>query len=146
MPANATYDYAIIRVVPYIDRGEFINAGVVLFCRTARFLAAAIDLDEARLRALAPDLDIELVREQLELIPRLCAGEGPVGSLGRAEAFHWITAPHSTIIQASPVHSGYCDDPAATLDHLMARLVQRPSTSATAESKIEPQIDTDEHR
>jgi hypothetical protein len=125
MPGNATYDYAVIRVVPHIDRGEFINAGVVLFCRTKRFLAAAIDLDEERLHVLAPNLDMELVREQLEIIPRICAGEGPVGALGRAEAFHWVTAPHSTIIQASPVHSGYCDDPAATLEHLVQRLVRR---------------------
>lgn len=125
MPGSTTYDYAIIRVVPHIDRGEFINTGVVLFCRTKRFLAARIELDEDRLRALAPDLDLEVVRDQLELIPRICAGEGPVGRLGMAEAFHWITAPHSTIIQTSPVHSGFCADPAATLDQLMARLVQR---------------------
>lgn len=125
MPGSTTYDYAIIRVVPHIDRGEFINTGVVLFCRTKRFLAARIELDEERLRALAPDLDLEVVRDQLELIPRICAGEGPVGRLGLAEAFHWITAPHSTIIQTSPVHSGFCDDPAATLDQLVARLVQR---------------------
>ncbi len=125
MPGHATYDYAVIRVVPRVERGEFVNAGVILFCRTRRFLDAVIELDEERLRALAPDIDIETVREQLELIPRICAGDGPVGRLGQADAFHWIVAPHSTIIQISPVHTGLCREPAEALNHLVDTLIRQ---------------------
>lgn len=131
MPATNSYDYALVRVTPKVERGEFINAGVILFCRTLRYLGALVEVDVARLRALAPDIDVAMVQEQLALIPRLCAGEGPIGQLGQAETFHWLVAPHSTVIQCSPVHSGLSDDPAATLEHLMATLV-RPTPSAGA--------------
>ena len=124
MPATNSVDYAIIRVTPRVERGEFINVGVILFCRTVPYLGAVVELDVARLRALAPEIDVEIVQEQLALIPRLCAGEGPVGELGQAEAFHWLVAPHSTVIQCSPVHSGVTDDPAAALEHLMNMLVR----------------------
>jgi hypothetical protein len=124
VPATSSFDYAVIRVTPKVERGEFINVGVILFCRTARYLNAQIELDVMRLRALAPDIDVELVQEQLALIPRLCAGEGPIGQLGQAEVFHWLVAPHSTVIQCSPVHSGVADDPAAALEHLMNMLVR----------------------
>ena len=124
MPATSSFDYAVVRVTPRVERGEFINVGVILFCRTARYLGALVELDVARLRALAPEIDVEIVQEQLALIPRLCAGEGPVGELGQAEAFHWLVAPHSTVIQCSPVHSGVTDDPAAALEHLMNMLVR----------------------
>lgn len=119
MPAACSFDYAVIRVVPDVTREEFVNVGVILFCRTRRFLAAQIDVDATRLAALAPQLDIELVRQHLALIPAICAGKGPIGRLGQAEAFHWLVAPHSTTIQCSPVHSGITDDPAATLARLM---------------------------
>lgn len=119
MPTLHSYDYAYIQVVPRVERCEFINAGVILFCRTKRFLAAQIHLDEALLHALAPYLSIATVRTHLELIPRICAGEGPIGQLDRADRFHWIVAPHSTVIQCSPVHSGLCHDPAATLAKLI---------------------------
>lgn len=128
MPGQTTYDYAVIRVVPRIEREEFINVGVVLYCRTRRFLAAAVEFDADRLRALDPDVDVEVVREQIELIPRICAGDGPVGALGQADAFHWIAAPHSTMIQTSPVHSGFCDDPQAALDALKTQYLQRNRT------------------
>lgn len=122
----ATYDYAVLRVVPRVERGEFLNAGVILFCRTKRFLAARVELERARLAALAPPgFDSDAAEEALSTIPAICAGEGPIGSLPQAERFHWIVAPHSTIIQASPVHCGRCIDPAAALEHLLAMLVRR---------------------
>lgn len=125
MPALSSYDYAFVRVVPNQERGEFLNAGVILFCRTRRFLGASIHLDERRLHLLDPHLDMELLREQLAIVPEICAGRGPIGSLGQAEAFHWLVAPHNTVIQTSPVHSGLTADPAAELEHLMNTLVRR---------------------
>ncbi len=126
----ASYDYAVVRVVPRVEREEFINAGVIVFCRTRRYLGARVELDRARLAALAPDLDPEEAREierHLAVIPTICAGgrgAGPIGALTLAERFHWLVAPHSTVVQTSRAHCGLCDDPAATLDHLMARLVR----------------------
>jgi hypothetical protein len=126
VPATCAYDYAVVRVVPNVDRGEFINAGVIVFCRTERFLAAKIELDPERLLTLAPDADVADVQAQLELIPRLCAGEGAIGQLGQAEAFHWLVAPHSTVVQCSPVHSGVTDDLPGVVDRLMDAMVRRP--------------------
>ncbi len=123
----SSYDYAVVRVVPSVERGEFVNAGVILFCRTRRFLQARIELDEGRLLALAPDVDLEEVRQHLECIPRVCkggAGAGPIGLLSQAERFHWLTTPRSTIIQTSPAHSGLTADPARSLDHLVDTMVR----------------------
>ena len=125
MPAPSSYDYAFIRVVPQVDTGEFLNVGVILFCRTQRFLGVAIELDEARLRALDPAIDMALVKEHLALIPEICAGKGPIGELGQAESFHWLVAPHNTVIQTSPVHTGLCSDPAAALDRLRQEFARR---------------------
>ena len=122
MPTPSVYEYAYIRVAPRVEEGEFLNVGVLLFCRTRRYLAAHIALDEARLTALAPDLDLDAVRAHLALIPRICAGEGPIGRLGQAEAFHWLVHPHSTVIQTSEVHAGLCTDPEAVLASLIERL------------------------
>jgi hypothetical protein len=119
------YDYAVVRVVPHVEREEFINAGIILFCRPARYLAARVDLDCERLLALAPDCDLAMLKEQLALIPRLCDGEGPIGELGQAETYHWLVAPHSTVIQCSPVHSGVTDDLQGTLERLMETMVRR---------------------
>ena len=113
------YEYAYIRVVPRVERAEFLNAGVILFCRALRFLAACVALDEERLRALAPDLDVATVQAHLALYPRICAGEGPIGALGQAEAFHWLVAPHSTVVQTSPINTGLCLDAKAALEKLM---------------------------
>lgn len=127
MPVTSSYDYAIIRVVPRVERGEFLNAGVILFCRTLQYLASAIDLDQARLAALAPDLDPAEVRQHLDMIPLICrggAGAGPIGVLSLAERFHWLVAPRSTVVQTSPVHSGICDDPEAALSHLLDSMVR----------------------
>jgi hypothetical protein len=120
------FQYAIVRVVPRVERGECVNAGVVLFCRPRRFLEARVDLDEQRLRALAPDVDVDAVRGHLDALTRIAAGDpeaGAIAALPASERFHWLVAPSSTIIQCSPVHTGLSDDPAAELGHLMARLV-----------------------
>lgn len=130
MPALASYDYAVIRIVPRVERGEFINAGVILFCRTRRFLEARISLDLPRLAALAPGLDVAPIQQELEAVALLCAGgpqSGPIGQLSQPERFHWLVAPRSTIVQTSPVHSGLCSSPPAALESLMQRLVLPPS-------------------
>ena len=114
-----SYDYAFIRVVPRIDRGEFVNVGVILFCRTLRFLDAKIQVNEAKIAALAPSFDMAQLQTHLAFIPRICAGDGPIGQLGQAESFHWLVAPHDTVIQTSPVHSGLCKDPAEALERLV---------------------------
>ena len=132
MPAHNSFDYAIIRVVPRVDREEFINAGVILYCLTRRYLEARVELDERRLLALAPDADVELLRGHLESIPRLCAGgkaAGPIGQLPQKERFHWLVAPRSTMLQTGPVHSGLCEEPAKAIEHLMQRLVRPPLSS-----------------
>jgi hypothetical protein len=129
VPPRNVFQYSIIRVVPRVERGEMLNAGIVLLCRPTRFLGARIALDEGRLAALAPDLDPATVQPHLDAIERVAAGDpaaGPIASLGQAERFHWLVAPASTIIQPSPVHTGLCDDPAAELDHLLATLVLQP--------------------
>jgi Protein of unknown function (DUF3037) len=120
------YDYSVIRVVPDVARGEFLNAGVVLFAKTQRTLLARIALDEERLLALAPEADVAAIRSHLESIARICEGgeaAGPHATLSASERFHWLTAPRSTVIQLSPVHSGICDDPASEADRLFSRLV-----------------------
>ena len=127
MPTTHSYDYAVVRVAPQVERAEFINAGVILFCRSLRFLAARIALDEQRLLPHARHIDLEEVGRHLAAIPRICAGErsaGPIGALTQAERFHWLVAPRSTIIQTSPVHCGLSDDPEATLACLMVELVR----------------------
>jgi hypothetical protein len=124
-----SYDYAIVRVVPRVERGEQINAGVILSCPTRDFLAARIALDAARLRALAPTADIAEIEHALASIPRIAAGDpagGPIAALPRSERFHWLVAPRSAIIQTSPVHTGLCTDPTGALDQLLERLVLPP--------------------
>jgi hypothetical protein len=126
MPERSSYDYALIRVVPRVERGECINVGVILFCRPRSFLGVLLHLDEARLLALAPDVDLAAVREQLHLISLISTGDSEAGSLARmslSERFHWLVSPRSTIIQTSPVHGGLCDDPEAALKHLLKRMV-----------------------
>ena len=121
MPDPASFDYAILRVVPRVEREEFINAAVVVFCLEKRYLAARVHLDPSRLRALWPEVDVDLVRKHLEAIPSICAGEasaGPIGQLPQRERFHWLVSPRSTIIQPSPVHTGICDSTDTLLDRL----------------------------
>ncbi len=127
-PRPAPFQYAMVRVVPQIERGECVNAGVVLFCRPRRFLAARIALDEARVLALAPDADLEAIRHHLDAFARIAAGDpaaGPIAALPASERFHWLVAPSSTVIQCSPVHTGLSADPGAELERLTDRLVGR---------------------
>ncbi len=122
---RASYDYAVIRVVPRVERGERINAGVIVSCATQQFLEAQIALDAARLRALDPSIDLAEVEAALAVIPWIAAGDprgGPVAQLPRGERFHWLIAPRSAMIQTSPVHTGI-DDPRAALTKLLARYV-----------------------
>ena len=126
MPAQQQYDYAIIRVVPCAERGEFINAGVVLHCLERGFLESRVHVDGQRLLALWPGAELDLIRQHLEAFPKICAGDpdaGPIAGLSRRERFQWLVAPRSTSIQISPVHSGLCDSPEATLEELFRRLV-----------------------
>jgi len=124
------YSYAVVRVVPRVERGECINVGVILFAREARYLAARIELDPARLRALAPEADVAAIERHLETLVAVCEGRpegGPVAALPPPERFHWLTAPRSTVIQTSPVHGGVTTDPAATLEELLVALVRPPA-------------------
>ena len=124
---HANYDYAVIRVVPRVEREEFINVGVIVACQDSDYLAARIEIDEARLLALDPQLDLANVREHLATIPLVCAGgarAGALGALSRRERFDWLTAPRSALIQTSAVHTGVCGDAEAVLEHLMQVMVR----------------------
>ena len=124
MLAPISFDYAVIRVVPRVEREEFVNAGVVVFCLQQRFLEARVHLDDQRLRALWPEIDLDLVRNHVEAFPRICAADptaGPISQLSQRERFHWLVSPRSTIIQVSPVHTGLCDAPENLMDNLARR-------------------------
>jgi len=126
MHAPNSYDYVLIRLVPSVERGECLNVGVILFCRTLGFLEARIHLNGARALALSPDLDLAAIQQQLVTIMRICEGgpeAGPLGKMSQSERFHWLVSPRSTIIQISPVHEGVCDDPEAALEHLLKMMV-----------------------
>jgi hypothetical protein len=128
VPERESFQYAVVRVVPRVERGESLNAGVVLFARRHGFLAARVELDAAALGALSPGCDPAEVRAHLQTLERVAAGEpagGPIAALEQSERFHWLTAPSSTIVQTSPVHTGLTADPAAELEHLFTRLVSR---------------------
>lgn len=129
MHERCPYDYAIIRVVPKVEREEFVNVGVIVSCPARKFLEARVELDERRLLALDPSLDAEAVRTHLATIPAICAGgpqSGPIGRLTQRERFHWLVAPRSTVIQTSPAHTGYCRDPAEVLERLLDTMVRPP--------------------
>ena len=130
MPAEHTYDYAIVRIMPRVERGEQINVGVILSCVDADFLEARIELDHARLLALDPALDLDAIESDLALIPTVCAGgpdAGPIGLLPPRARFRWLVSPRSTVIQMSPVHTGRTPDPAAALDRLLITMVRPPA-------------------
>jgi hypothetical protein len=127
MPELCPFDYAIIRVVPRVEREEFINAGVIVSCPSKKYLRAGIELDRARLAALDPTLDPAIVQRHLDAIDAICeggAGSGPIGSLPPRARFHWLVAPRSTIIQTSPVHTGLCLDGDEMLERLLATMVR----------------------
>ena len=123
------FDYAIVRVVPRVDRGEFVNAGVIVFSPTRGYLDSRVELDRERLQALAPSIDVAVVESYLESIGKICAGGGEAGSIGnlpQRARFHWLVAPRSTIIQTSPVHSGVHHDLPAVMENLFDKLVRPP--------------------
>jgi hypothetical protein len=124
------FEYALLRVVPRVERGEFINAGVVLYCQDAKFLDARVYLDPERLRALDPNLDPEIVRAHLEVARLVCEGgpeAGAVGLLPPGQRFGWLVAPRSTVVQPSPVHTGFTDDPRQAVEHLLRTMVHTPA-------------------
>jgi hypothetical protein len=125
--AEYTYDYAIVRIVPRVERGEQINVGVILSCPDANYLDARIEVNEARLLALDPSIDLETMRTNLATIPAVCRGgaeAGPIGDLPPRGRFRWLVSPRSTIIQTSPVHTGRTTDPAAALERLLEKIVR----------------------
>jgi hypothetical protein len=127
VPAPSPYDYALIRVVPRVERQEFVNVGIIAWCRDHDVLETRISLDEARLRALDPAVDADAVQRHLRSIELICSGgadAGPIGSLPKRERFDWLVAPRSTIIQTSAVHTGRSSDIRATLEHLLATMVR----------------------
>ena len=133
MRERNAFEAAVIRIVPRVEREEFINAGVILFCSARRFLAARFAVDWARLEALAPGwVDRAELQEHLNHVERLCAGDpaaGALAQLSQSERFQWLVSPRSTVIQPSAVHSGFCDDPDATLEHLLDTMVRLPQAS-----------------
>jgi DUF3037 family protein len=129
VPVEHAYDYAIIRVVPRVERGETINAGIILSCPDVEFLEARIDVDEARLLALDDTLDLNVIRAHLATIPAICEGRvdaGPIAALPQRQRFHWLVSPRSTVIQMSPVHTGRTGDAGSCVERLMERMVRRP--------------------
>ena len=148
MPTLSTFDYAIVRVVPRVERGEFINAGVIVSCAAIGYLQARVELDEARLLALDPGADVVGIRAGLAAIPVICAGgkaAGALGALSTRERFHWLVAPRSTSIQTSPVHTGRCafskEQPERQLEHLMQQMVRPPSPRRGAPGAPAPRSD-----
>lgn len=135
MPDLCTYDYAIVRVVPRVERGEFVNVGVIVSCASEGFLQARIELDEARVLALDPSLDLDAIKATLATIPAICAGgagAGVIGQLPTRERFHWLVAPRSTSIQTSSVHTGRCSDLELAMERLLDKMVRRPIAAGTA--------------
>jgi hypothetical protein len=125
--AHSSYDYAVIRVVPRVERQEFVNAGVILWCQERDFLEARSELDEPRVRMLDAAVDMDAVRRHLASISIICAGgasSGPIGNLPKRQRFDWLVAPRSTILQTSAVHTGRCLDPASTLEKLLDAMVR----------------------
>jgi hypothetical protein len=123
------YSYAVIKVVPRVERGECMNAGVILFAREGAFLGTRIELDRARLEAFMPGVDVPLIERHLETFLAVSRGDdaaGPIAGMPSAERFHWLTAPRSTVIQTSPTHVGQTDDPEAALEELLDEFVRLP--------------------
>ena len=133
MPELCPFDYAVVRVVPRVERGEFVNAGVIVSCPGRSYLKARVELDAERLAALDPGFDRETVERHLNAIPIICEGgahAGPIGRLPQRARFHWLVAPRSTIIQTSPVHTGFCEDGDRVLERLFDRMVRTPTAAS----------------
>ena len=130
MPELCPFDYSVVRVVPRVERGEFVNAGVIVSCPGRNYLRARVELDAGRLAALDPNFDRETVERHLNAIPLICEGgpqAGPIGLLPQRARFHWLVAPRSTVIQASPVHTGLCEDGDEMLENLLDKMVRSPN-------------------
>lgn len=130
MPTPSSFDYAVLRIVPRVERQEFLNIGVILFCLEKRFLGARVHVDDRRLSAVWPDLDLEMVRQHAEAFVKICRGDadaGPIARLSQRERFHWLVAPRSTVIQVSPVHTGLSGEPSAVLEQLFEEMVGKQS-------------------
>ncbi len=128
MPSRSAFSYAVLRVVPDIEREEFVNVGLILFDRERRFLVARSEYDEAAVDALQPGCDHAAIRRQLELVEEIAAGTvdtAPFDTMSQSERFHWLTTPRSTVVQPGPIHGGTSEDPQATFDHLFGVLVRR---------------------
>lgn len=126
MQENHLYEYAVIRIVPRVEREEFLNIGVILYCPRKGFLKVRYQLDEARLKAFSCKLEVEELEKYLHTLERICIGGkngGPIGALPIASRFRWLTATRSTIIQTSKIHPGFCIEPEETLDRLYNQLV-----------------------
>ena len=131
MPELCPFDYAVVRVVPRVERGEFVNAGVIVSCPGQNYLKARVELDVERLAALDPGFDRETIERHLAAIPIICEGgaqAGPIGQLPQRARFHWLVAPRSTIIQTSPVHTGFCADGDDLLESLFDKMVRLPKS------------------
>ena len=129
MPGRAAFNYAVIRVVPRVEREEFVNVGAVVYSPTRAFLAARTELDRDRLAALGAPLDLDLIEHHLTAMVAVCAGDpgaGPLARLPLSERFHWVVSPRSTVVQTSAVHTGLSDDLPAALEHLMDTMVRAP--------------------
>jgi hypothetical protein len=122
--SRSVFEYAVLRAVPRLERGEFVNVGVVLYCQTRDFLATQVHVDEGRLRALDPEADVAAVRDAALAVSRACAGDGPAGATSLGQRFRWLTAPRSTVVHAGAVHTGLTEDPAADLTRLLGLLVR----------------------
>lgn len=132
MPELNSFDYAVVRIVPLVEREEFFNAGVILFCPQRRFLDARVYLDRRKLEALAPHLQSDEVQNRLDAIVKVCAGDaaaGPMARISQRARFHWLVSPRSTLLQVSPVHSGVCDEPRPVLDRLFREQVLENGSS-----------------
>ena len=138
MPTRVPFDYALIRVVPRVERGEFLNVGVLVYCLKRDFLAARTLVQPERLRALDPQIDLPQVKGHLEALERVAAGDpegGPIARLPQKERFHWLVAPRSTLVQVSPVHPGLCLSPEAALERLVDGMVRVPEAVAREASE-----------
>jgi hypothetical protein len=145
MRGNDVFEYAIVRVVPRVEREEFLNVGIILYCAAQEFLRMQSALDEQRLQSLHGAINIEEIRAHLKMFEQVCEGSaaaGPIGTLPAGERFRWLTAPRSTIVQTSPVHTGLCGEARATLDHLVATLVTPSDHEERGQSERPHQLDT----
>jgi len=136
--ATYPFSYAVVRVVPHVEREEFVNAGVIVFCDVLAFLGARIELDLSRLLAMAPDAEVALLRRHLDAIPRISFGGesgGVIGLMPIRERWQWLLAPRSTMLQTSPAHTGLCKEPREELERLLAQVVRAPHVERSPTSR-----------